>query len=104
MSDISIVFTTLPELAIAEQIAARLVEENLAACVNISAPLRSIYKWEGQLTKSDEYLLMIKVTNTALKALEERFKELHPYSVFEFVAINASYVNSPYLEWVKQSC
>ena len=104
MSDVSVVFTTLPGLAIAEEIASKLVEENLVACINISSPMRSIYKWEGQLNRSDEYLLMIKVSSSGLQALEKRLKELHPYQVFEFIALNSSYVNAPYLEWVKQSC
>jgi periplasmic divalent cation tolerance protein len=98
-----IVLTTLPADTDAEMIAARLVDERLAACVNVLPPMRSIYRWQGKVETSDERQLVIKTSPGKLRALEKRVKELHPYEVPEFLALMVDKTAKHYLSWVAES-
>jgi len=84
----------------AEEFAEQLVSENLAACVNCLPNLTSIYKWQGNLEKMAETLLVIKTSEKLLKELELRVAELHPYDLPEFVSIRPDYVSELYNKWV----
>lgn len=86
----------------AEGLAGRLVEESLAACVNI-APIRSCYIWDGKLNKDDEALLIIKTTKSLFELLKKRILELHSYTVPEIIALPVSLGHRPYLDWVAMS-
>jgi periplasmic divalent cation tolerance protein len=81
MSEILMVFVTCEGTEQAEGIAGKVVEEGLAACVNVVAGVRSCYVWEGNLTWSQEVLLVIKTTRAGFERLERRVRELHSYEV-----------------------
>lgn len=86
----------------AENLARALVEERLAACVNIS-PVRSCYIWEGRLSCDDEALLIIKTKKSRFEPLKKRIQELHSYAVPEIIAFPIIKGHQPYLDWVDQS-
>ena len=81
-------FTTLPPDADDSASFARsLVEERLAACVNLLPPMESVYRWEGKIERETERQLIIKTTRERTAALWERVREMHPYEVPEFVVV-----------------
>ena len=85
------------------KIARSLVEERIAACVNIVGPVRSVYRWRGAIEDENEYLLIIKSRAQLFPKLERRVKELHSYEVPEVVAVAMSRVSKPYLDWLVDS-
>lgn len=93
-------FCTCPDAGIATHLADTLVAEQLAACVNIVPGLRSVYRWQGTVERSDEVLLLIKTTRTRLAALTARVLALHPYELPEVVAVEVAGGLSTYLDWV----
>ncbi len=95
--------STAASPAQAERIAAALVEERLAACVNIVPGATSIYRWEGKIHRDREVLLLLKTTDDALDALRERLLELHPYETPEFLAFQVASGAPDYLRWVTES-
>jgi periplasmic divalent cation tolerance protein len=98
-----IVLTTFPLDGDADALASTLVEERLAACVNVLAPMKSIYAWKGAIERSDERQLLIKTTNDRLRELETRIKSLHPYEVAEFVVIPIVEGSHDYLSWLAEN-
>jgi periplasmic divalent cation tolerance protein len=103
MNDVVLVLSTAPAAPgddTAEQIARTLIDERLAACVNVHAPMVSIYRWKGAVEKDNERQLVIKTTRAALPALEKRLRELHPYELPELIVISASGGSEQYLAWV----
>ena len=98
-----IVLTTLPADGDAETLASQLVEERLAACVNILPAMRSVYRWKNAVERADERQLVIKTTRSRLTALESRLRELHPYDVPEFVVLAIDSGSDNYLSWVSDS-
>lgn len=105
-NEICVVLVTCGSRAEAENIAERVVQERLAACVNLIAEggsIRSFYTWEGALQKEEEWLLMIKTQISLLQSLEKRVKELHSYTVPEFIALPVIGGSSDYLGWLRQS-
>ncbi|MHB8118385.1 MAG: divalent-cation tolerance protein CutA [Methanothrix sp.] len=86
----------------AEAVAKALVQERLAACVNIS-PVRSCYIWEGKLNLDDEALLIIKTTKSRFESLKKRILEMHSYAVPEIIALPVIEGHQPYLDWMAQS-
>jgi periplasmic divalent cation tolerance protein len=100
MANARIVLTTVGLMEKAEQIAAKLVERRLAACVNIVGPIRSIYRWKGAIENEQEYLLLIKTTAEQASALSTAFAELHPYELPERVEMAVEGGSAPYLEWL----
>lgn len=78
-----------------------LVEEGLAACVNILSPVRSIYRWEGKLCDEREWLLVIKTRAERFGEIEKRIRSLHAYSVPEIISLPIVEGSPPYLAWVK---
>src|SRR5262245_63384266 len=100
MADALMVVVTC-ERGQAEMIATRLVEERLAACVNVLPAVRSCYVWGGKLTWSDEVLLVIKTTRSGFERLKQRVVELHSYDVPEIVAVPVEFGLEKYLEWVR---
>jgi periplasmic divalent cation tolerance protein len=87
----------------AAKIARSLVDERIAACVNIVGPVRSLYRWRGEIEDEKEYLLIIKSRAQLFPKLERRVKELHSYEVPEVVAVAMSRVSKPYLDWLVDS-
>jgi periplasmic divalent cation tolerance protein len=80
-----------------------LVEEGLAACVNVLPPMESVYRWQGSVHQDAERQLVIKTRAERLDALQARLKMLHPYEVPEFLVLPVSAGSPSYLEWVKGS-
>ncbi|WP_231137316.1 divalent-cation tolerance protein CutA [Chromobacterium paludis] len=93
----------VPDAETAERIAETLVSERLAACVNILAPCRSVYRWQGAVERADEVPLLIKTRRDAYAKLEARLLALHPYEVPEIVAWPLAQGLPAYLTWVSQS-
>ena len=87
----------------AEKFASQLVEEKLAACVNIALAMRSVYRWKGAVERADERQLLIKTSSTQLTALESRIRSLHPYDVPEFVVIPITGGSDDYLSWLAEN-
>jgi len=95
------VTTTLPDEAAAHQVAARLVEERLAACAQVLGPVSSTYRWKGRIEQATEWYCNLKTTKTRLSALKKRIRELHPYEVPEIVAILIQDGDADYLRWIE---
>jgi periplasmic divalent cation tolerance protein len=95
-----VVLTNLPDRAAAERLAASLVEQRVAACVNILAPCRSVYRWQGSVQHDEEHPLLIKTTRAAYPALEAAIRALHPYTLPEIVAVPVELGLAQYLDWV----
>ena len=99
-SPVYLAWSTCPDEGTARRIATRLVEERLAACVNVVPEITSIYRWQGALETASECLLIIKTRGERLAVLEQRLVELHPYELPEFVAVAVEGGSAAYLEWL----
>ena len=91
---------TAPDLATARALADALVGERLAACVNLLPGLESVYRWQGQVERGEEVLLLIKTTRTCLPALQARIVALHPYELPEVLAVESAGGLPAYLDWI----
>ncbi len=100
---IVLVLATCPDREVGERIARVLVEERLAACVNLIPGLTSIYRWQGKVCRAAEVLLVIKTHRRRLPGLTRRVKALHPYSVPEVIVLPLTGGLAPYLAWVRDS-
>src|SRR5262245_4986697 len=100
MSDLVIVLTTVSEER-ADEVASVLVEERLAACVNVHGPMRSTYRWKGTVEREPERQLFIKTTAERLPTLEKRLRAIHPYELPEFMVIRTDLASADYDNWVK---
>lgn len=89
MNDLILILTTMPDDDRADGLARTLVEEGLAACVNVHAPMKSTYRWQGQVEVEPERQLVIKTTRDRLVTIETRLRALHPYELPEFVILTA---------------
>jgi len=98
-----VIYCTCPDPATAERIAEALVSERLAACVNLVPGLTSIYRWQGQIQRDNEWLLIIKTRNTIYPLLETRIRDLHPYAVPEIIALPIQAGSAAYLDWIVDS-
>ena len=101
-TSLRLILCTVPDKETALAIARRLVDESLAACVNITSPVTSVYRWQGKLESSDEQLLLIKTTQASYPRLEKRLRALHPYELPEIIAVPVEQGLNEYLEWVEQ--
>ena len=99
MSDEIVALVTCPADQ-AERIASALVEERLAACVNIVPGVKSIYRWKGEICKDDEQLMVIKSHRRLWSLLEQRILELHTYEVPEIICFPIELAHKPYLNWI----
>lgn len=95
-----LVITTCPDQGAAESLAAALVDARLAACVNVLAPCRSIYRWQGAVEAADEVPLLIKTSAERYAALEAGIRARHPYELPEIVAIPIDRGLPAYLQWL----
>ncbi|TMI40680.1 MAG: divalent-cation tolerance protein CutA [Betaproteobacteria bacterium] len=95
-----LVLTNLPERAAAERLAGLLVEKRLAACVNILAPCRSVYRWQGAVRHDEEHPMLIKTTAERYPALEQALRSGHPYELPEIIAVPIERGLPAYLQWV----
>jgi periplasmic divalent cation tolerance protein len=99
-TDVVVALSTFPP-ADADRLAEALVGERLAACVNLVAPVTSVYRWEGAIERGAEVLAVIKTTADRVDALAARLRELHPYQVPELVVIPVERGLPAYLDWVR---
>jgi len=100
--DALLVITTLPDAETARALAAQLVEQRLAACVNILAPCQSVYRWEGKVEEAEEVPLLVKTSAARYAALEEAIRAYHPYELPEIVAVRIDKGLPDYLAWVAE--
>ena len=100
MSEFIVVLITCGSEEEALKIAHSLVEERVAACVNLVSPVRSIYRWEGKIWDEKEWILIIKTQKERFEELEKRVKSLHSYSVPEIIGLPIVEGASPYLKWL----
>jgi len=98
-----IILCTCPDKDTAEKIACLLVEDRLAACVNILPNITSIYRWQGQLEYAEEQLLLIKANKSSYQAIETTIKKHHPYELPEIIAVPIENGLPEYLHWI-DSC
>lgn len=101
--DIRIVLTTIGSETDALSLARALIDERLAACVNVLPEMLSIYRWKGSVDQDHEHQVVIKTTSDRLAALEARLRELHPYELPEFLVLDVPGGGAAYLAWVRES-
>jgi periplasmic divalent cation tolerance protein len=102
VSDVVIVMTTIAD-AQADELARTLVEERLAACVNVHAPMMSTYRWKGAVEREAERQLFIKTTTARLAEIEARFRTIHPYELPELIVVRPESVSEAYGAWVRDN-
>ena len=95
-----IVLTTAPDDISVEDWARALVQERLAACVNVHGPMTSFYRWKGIVERDAERQVVIKTTRERVPALQARLRELHSYELPEFVVLAVEDGSDEYLKWV----
>ncbi len=95
-----LVLTNLPDRAAAERLADVLVEQRVAACVNILAPCRSVYRWNDAVQHDEEHPVLIKTTEERYAALEAAIRSHHPYELPEVIALPIERGLPAYLEWI----
>ena len=100
MSEMLVIMCTCPDEATASKLAGGLVEEQLAACVNILPGIRSIYRWQGKISNDAEVLMVIKSLASRFEELESWLLEHHPYDIPEIVALPVSCVSAEYHAWI----
>ena len=100
MSDAIVVFMTAPTADEALRIANELVERKLAACVQILPEIESVYRWNGEVQRDKEILILVKTTAAQFDALERAVREIHSYDTPEIVAVPMARVSEPYRAWL----
>ena len=103
MSDsiaLALVITTVESANDAEELAQALVDQSLAACVQIDGPITSHYRWAGQVETAHEFRLVIKTSDSAWLALKEKLVKLHPYDEPEIIMLPIADVTDGYRDWV----
>ena len=100
--EIVMVISSAPDLLLAKRIAHVVVEENLAACVNLGAPVLSIYSWKGQIEGAEEVPMWFKTTRARLEALIASISRQHPYEVPEIIALPVIGGSMSYCAWVRE--
>jgi periplasmic divalent cation tolerance protein len=96
-------FVTAPDPQTAEAMARTLVEERMAACVNVIPGLISVYRWKGDVQRENEALMIVKTTQARAAELRDRIVQLHPYDVPEVVVLNVAAGHEAYLAWVREA-
>jgi periplasmic divalent cation tolerance protein len=102
MGEFIVVYVTVGSSAEAYRLACALIEERLAACVNLIKPVQSIYRWQGRVEQSEEEFLIIKTKRDLFAPLERRIQELHSYSVPEIIALPILEGSEGYLKWLEE--
>ena len=100
MPDAIQIITTTPDNELAQRIARTLVEQRLAACVQIAGPVESIYRWQGEIESASEWQCWIKTTAARYADVERTIRELHTYTVPEILAMPITAGNPDYLKWL----
>jgi periplasmic divalent cation tolerance protein len=98
--DTLLVITNLPDRASAERLAEALIARRVAACVNVMAPCRSVYPWQGTVEHAEEHPVFVKTPADRYDALQQAIRELHPYELPEIIAVRLDAGLPEYLNWV----
>ncbi|MEK7287219.1 MAG: divalent-cation tolerance protein CutA [Elusimicrobiota bacterium] len=96
-------FVTVPGKTKARQIARKLVQLRLCACVNLIGAIESHFFWKGKVDKAKETLLIIKTRRSKFAELERSLRRLHPYAVPEIIAVGIVAGHEPYLKWIRDT-
>jgi periplasmic divalent cation tolerance protein len=102
MADLILILTTMPDDDRVDAMARALVDERLAACVNVHGPMTSTYRWKGNVEREVERQVVIKTTRARLRDLETRLRTLHPYELPEFVMLEGQ-ASQAYGAWVNDA-
>ena len=103
MTDAIQIVTTAPDKDLAQRIAHALVEQRLAACVQIAGPVESVYRWQGQIESATEWQCWIKTTAERYADVERTIRQMHSYTVPEILATPITAGNPDYLKWLAES-
>jgi periplasmic divalent cation tolerance protein len=98
-----VVLVTVPDVDVAERLVRRFVEEGVVACGSILPGITSIYRWQGEVERAGEALVVFKTTAAGAARLVERVPELHPYDVPEVLVLNVEAGHGPYLKWISEN-
>lgn len=99
--DVRLVFCTCPDTLTAQSLAHHLVEQRLAACVNLLPPMQSVYRWQGQIEQAQEVQLLIKTCADRLDALSAAIVQQHPYELPEILVVSPDAGLPAYLDWIR---
>jgi periplasmic divalent cation tolerance protein len=102
-ADAIVVLVTARDADEAGRLGRALVEERLAACVNVVGPIRSIYRWQGTVEEASEHLLVVKARASDLPALDARVRALHSYDVPEVLALPVTGGSAAFLAWLDEA-
>lgn len=96
------VSTATAEQADAEKIATALIEQSLVACVHVSGPVRSCYRWKGRVESTNEWLCVAKTTFSQYERIEQEIRRLHPYELPQILAVPVLAGSAEYLRWIEK--
>ncbi|HMR25226.1 MAG TPA: divalent-cation tolerance protein CutA [Oligoflexia bacterium] len=96
--------SSFPSKELAKKVAQVCIEQNICACAQIQSPMTSLYKWDGTIEESQEYLVYFKTLSHLEKKLYECIKQHHTYDCPEIISINLSHVDANYQQWMLESC
>ena len=100
--DVRVVLVTAPDERVGREIARKIVDSRLAACVNLVPGVTSIYRWEETIHEDQEVLLLVKTRASRCRDLEARVRDMHPYDVPEVLTLAVAGGSAPYLDWVRE--
>ena len=100
MTELLLVMTSLPDMEAAKALARRLIDVNLAACVQLQPGVQSIYRWDGRVCEEQEVALLVKTTAAQWPAISAFIKQNHPYDVPEIIAQPITHSHTDYARWV----
>ena len=103
MANEKLIISTAGSKEEASALAHKLVEERLAACVNIIGPIESVYRWQGRVESAAEFTILVKTTSAKSKAVMQRILELHSYELPEAIQIDIQDGSPEYLKWIAES-
>lgn len=103
MTDKVVILVVAGDLRECRKIARRLVETKLAACVNITQPIRSVYRWKGKIADEKEFLMVIKSTRELFPEIKAAISSLHSYATPEIICLPIIDGSAEYLQWVAES-
>ncbi len=103
MTDTLLIMSTFPNMEKAEELATRLIQAKLAACINILPPMKSVYRWKNRIESGTEHLLMIKTRKERYQAVTEVIQQQHPYELPEIIAVPINAGLPAYLDWILEN-